>query len=268
MKLTCEYCGNYIKDTEEVCSVCGAPNTHLKRSGDGIPKTIEELKAFCEVKKIPLDRMRFYLGEDYRGARAFGIFRDAEGNYTVYKNKADGTRIIRYRGTDEAYAVNELYQKLRSEVTEQKAQRPHAAPQNRSHSKILIIIIVIIFALIATIASLATCSAPCAPASGYYGYDGVYYYNQNRSDWYRYDDDANLWIPSSGISDDLEENWSNYKIDGSELDDNYTDFEDSEYWDNNSDDSEWNSDWDDNDFDWDYNYDSWDSGYTDWNSDW
>lgn len=269
MKLTCEYCGNYIKDTEEVCSVCGAPNTHLKRSGDGIPKTIEELKAFCEAKKIPLDRMRFFLGEDYREPRAFGIFRDAEGNYTVYKNKADGTRIIRYCGTDEAYAVNELYQKLRSEVTEQKAHRPNAAtPKNPTKSKRVSILIAVIVGIIAMLALNLICFRPCAPDNGYYGYDGDYYYHQNGSDWYRFDDDTNLWIPSSIISDDLEEHWSDYKLDDSEWNDDYTDFEDSDYWDNNSSDSEWDSDWDDNDFDWDYDYDSWDSGYTDWGSDW
>ncbi len=30
----------------------------------------------------------------------------------VYKNKADGSRSIRYRGPDEAYAVRALYEKL------------------------------------------------------------------------------------------------------------------------------------------------------------
>ena len=58
MKVKCEYCGNFIPDTEEVCPVCGAPNEHMVRSGDGIPKTIEELKAFALSKNLPLD-LRF-----------------------------------------------------------------------------------------------------------------------------------------------------------------------------------------------------------------
>ena len=48
--------------------------------------------------------------------KAFGIYKDSDGNFVVYKNKGDGTRAERYRGKDEAYAVNEIYQKLRSEI--------------------------------------------------------------------------------------------------------------------------------------------------------
>ena len=80
------------------------------------PKTIEELKAFCAEKGMPLEQMRFYIGEDFPEPRAFGIFQDENGEFVVYKNKADGTRSVRYHGTDEAYAVNELYEKLKSET--------------------------------------------------------------------------------------------------------------------------------------------------------
>lgn len=41
--------------------------------------------------------------------------------FVVYKNKDDGQRALRYRGTDEAYAVNELYLKLKDEILNQKA---------------------------------------------------------------------------------------------------------------------------------------------------
>ena len=43
--------------------------------------------------------------------------------FIVYKNKADGTRAVRYKGTDEAYAVNELYLKLKDEILNQKAHQ-------------------------------------------------------------------------------------------------------------------------------------------------
>lgn len=90
------------------------------RSADGVPKTIEELKAFCRAKNLPLEKMRFYIGMDFRQPKAFGIYKDSDGNFVVYKNKGDGTRAERYRGRDEAYSVNEIYQKLRSEIQIQR----------------------------------------------------------------------------------------------------------------------------------------------------
>ena len=50
----------------------------------------------------------------------FGIYRDEDGEFVVYKNKSDGSRAVRYKGLDEAFAVNELYEKLRSEVSERR----------------------------------------------------------------------------------------------------------------------------------------------------
>ena len=70
--------------------------------------------------------MRFFIGEDHRGARAFGVYKDEHGVCTVYKNKSDGSRAIRYQGTDEAHAVGEIYQKLKSEI---QNQRQHQAQQ-------------------------------------------------------------------------------------------------------------------------------------------
>lgn len=45
---------------------------------------------------------------------------EENGEYIVYKNKDDGTRAVRYKGKDEAYAVNEVYLKLKSEILNQK----------------------------------------------------------------------------------------------------------------------------------------------------
>ena len=44
MKIKCEYCDNYMDDSEEKCPSCGAPNKNIKRTGVGVPTTIEELK--------------------------------------------------------------------------------------------------------------------------------------------------------------------------------------------------------------------------------
>lgn len=93
------------------------------RTATEVPETIEELKNFCYRHGLPLEQMRFFIGENYPGARAFGIYQDYDGYFVVYKNKADGTRAIRYRGTDEAYAVNEIYQKMKSEIQKQNDYR-------------------------------------------------------------------------------------------------------------------------------------------------
>ena len=84
--------------------------------GTRIPQTIEELKAFCAEKGMPLEKMRFFIGENIQEPKAFGIYRDENDRFVVYKNKADGSRAVRYSGPDEAYAVRELYLKLKSEV--------------------------------------------------------------------------------------------------------------------------------------------------------
>lgn len=110
MKVQCDYCGQMIPETGQNCPYCGGANSKVKRAANGIPATIAELKAYCGAHHLPLDDMRVFIGENYQGAKAFGIYQDpATGNFVVYKNKADGSRAVRYEGNDEAYAVNELF---------------------------------------------------------------------------------------------------------------------------------------------------------------
>lgn len=121
MQVKCEYCGAYIEDKDEFCCHCGAVNAYFNRSVDGTPKTIEELKAWYKSKNLPPEEVtRFFIGKNYQGARAIGIYEE-NGEYIVYKNKDDGSRAVRYNGKDEAYAVNEVYLKLKSEILNQKA---------------------------------------------------------------------------------------------------------------------------------------------------
>lgn len=122
MKVKCSYCGSMIDDTLESCPNCGAPNEYMARTAKTTPRTIEELQQWYSDRHLPpYETTRFFIGEDYRGSRAFGIYEE-NGMFTVYKNKDDGSRAVRYRGTDEAYAVNEIYLKLKSEILNQKAR--------------------------------------------------------------------------------------------------------------------------------------------------
>ena len=85
------------------------------------PKTIEELKDFCDQNGYTASLTRFFVGKNYTSPKAFGIYKDEEtGDFIVYKNKADGSRYIRYQGPDEAFAVSELYERLIDEVKNQK----------------------------------------------------------------------------------------------------------------------------------------------------
>ena len=111
----CDHCGKPIPDDATVCLHCGAEQQEDIRLSR-IPETIGELRAFCDAHHMPLERMRFFIGEDCHGARAFGIYKDGVGNCVVYKNKSDGSRAIRYKGMDEKRAVRELYEKLKSET--------------------------------------------------------------------------------------------------------------------------------------------------------
>ena len=271
MKVKCEYCESFIEDSEDYCPNCGAVNENLKRMANGVPRTIEELKDFCVQHNLPLTLMRFYIGEDYRLPKAFGIYQDkGSGEFIVYKNKSDGSRAIRYQGVDEAYAVNEIYLKLQVEMQKQNARKiakmqsgarqtqstnysdrtssrydettssSSSGRNNKSKnslvSKIFIIIFIVMFA--STFAEMMF--AGIASTLGMFtgcdtDYGDSYSYTYDYDD---YDDD-----------DDY-----SYSYD-------YDDDDDDWGWD-----TDWDSDWD-SDYDWDSGSD-WDSSYSDWDSDW
>ena len=293
MEIKCDYCGKLYPDVEEACPACGAPNP-CRKTAEGIPTTIDELKAFAKKHKLPLDKMRFFIGEDFKQPKAFGIFKNEQGEFVVYKNKADGSRAVRYQGKDEAYAVNELYQKMRSEVQLQKEMRakqnaPAQAPAAKSAGKhkkaykepfldrvgdFLFFVfgkvtdLLPLFVIISIVAEIffTFFGFLFFPREGYYDYQDRYYYHQGDS-WYVYSDIIDDWQRTS-IDEELENHYNDY-YESAYYDSEYSasDFSSSSYYSSSSYDngSDWDDDWDDDD--WDVGGD-WDSGFTDWDSDW
>lgn len=122
MKIICEYCGSEFENYLAACPNCGGPNRRVVRSAGDQPMTIEQLQKWYQDHGLPpYEVTRFFIGVDYRQPRAIGIYQDPEThNFVVYKNLDTGRRGVRYNGKDEAYAVNEIFQRLKDEIIQQK----------------------------------------------------------------------------------------------------------------------------------------------------
>lgn len=228
MKIKCNFCGTAFNDTEEKCPHCGAPNEGIVRTASDQPVTIEQLKQWYKDRGLPPSNVtRFFIGEDYRQPRAFGIYKDENtGVCTVYKNKDNGERAIRYEGTDEAYAVNELYQRLKQEIIQQKmngVKKNNSSPINSSKvantksSNWLVSLFkssfgVIGFGILAVvgmfliIAVIGVVIVLTSPKEGYYDYNGTNYYfcfegyaGNSEACYYRLENGE--WVGAINISD-------------------------------------------------------------------
>lgn len=243
------------------------------------PKTIDELRMWAEDNNLPLDDMRTYIGTDYRGAKAYGIYEDKEtGKFIVYKNKADGTRSVRYEGYDQAYAVNELYMKMQERIEQQNqgnSYQRYAPTQDTPDYKTISrhIMVGCVFATMAVIIIVCLVFFVMlrrmqGPSSGYYLYNDTYYYCQG-DDFYYYDYYNDAWYYADYVDNELIDNYTDY-YESSGYYDSYDimDFQDSGYYDWNyyDNDDDWDNDWDD---DWDDDWgNDWNDGYDDWDSDW
>ena len=185
MKIQCEFCDSMFNDTLEQCPNCGAPNSNVRRSTSDQPTTIEGLKEWYKSKGLPDPEItRFFIGVDYKNPKAFGIYKEEySGNFIVYKNKADGSRAVRYKGTDEAFAVNELLTRLKQEILQQKShnisrrasnydsgrQNTYTKPMPKKKNKMIgtFLIAAVIFSFAAGFFGLAT-QDNFRPESGYY----------------------------------------------------------------------------------------------------
>ena len=277
MARTCEYCGLSLDPSDGFCPNCGAPAPALDETdfepetvSVGVPRTIRELKSFCRSKNMPLEQMRFFIGLNYRGPRAFGIYQDDEGDFVVYKNKADGTRAIRYQGPDEAQAVREIYLKLKDETAYRRGNGSYAADTRSlgtsrrrgiSFTDLILVILVIGIAV-----SMAFRSIKKSPENGYYLFEDNYYYYQS-GDWYYYSRSMLDWVAAGIIDQELEDNYRDYyESQNYRYDFGIGEFEDSAYYEAGSESRTDNDD--DDETIWEYDFDSWDAGDTDWNSDW
>ena len=254
---------------EEPARESDAPRTYVEQAQEtadarmtssGPPRTIEELQAFCAVNEMPLEKMRFFIGTNYRQPRAFGIYRDGD-NFVVYKNKDDGSRAVRYHGPDEAFAVKELYEKLLDECHRRDIW-PDGKPEGwdeaqrkakRRAKTIVIVTVVVIFAISALIIFVGVWKHR---GDGYYrfGDRGTYYRYGN--DWYYYDTYYD-WVPV--YDHPYYDDYGEYYM-GSDYDRSWgsSNFKSSDAWERIESESHTSSD----------DYDSWDSSDTDWSSDW
>ena len=268
MKIRCEYCNNYIDESEEKCPTCGAPNKDFKRVGNQVPTTIQELEQWYKDHNLPpYETTRFFIGINYTEPKAFGIYKDENsGKFIVYKNKDTGERKIRYEGKDEKYAVNELYMKLKEEIMNQKELNSARGSNISTTAKtgvfaggatvFLTLIVIVVFGVILGISN-------SGPKRGYYNINGQEYYYVNRS-WYVYSGDD--WIPTSNpqVNGSVGDYYDGY---GYDSDSSYSDITSSSVYDSSWESSSSSSDDWDSDSSWDSG-DSWDSGGSDWGSDW
>ena len=266
----CPYCGGTVSSDEKHCTHCGAKNeSYVEDTSRQIfqPKTIEELREYCAERGMPLLRMRFFIGEDFKEPRAFGIYRDGD-RFIVYKNKDNGQRAIRYQGPDEAYAVNELFQKLLSECHNRGiypdgnpggTTRNAGSPSRAKKASWLVPILSVLFGFFLLIGLPLICSSAAHKNDGYYKFDSSsktwYHYGDS---WYYSDIGSSDWYTGYPV---VVDDYTDYYIgDDYESDWGITDFKSSDTYDDLRSSS-------DNDS-YDSGYDSWDSGGTDWSSDW
>ena len=304
MAKTCPKCGTTVDENSRYCQHCGASLSNaVTPSAKKRPLTIEELQAWYTYHHLPPETVtRFFIGKNITEPKAFGIYKNDRGEFVVYKNKSTGERAVRYQGTDEAFAVNELYQKLRDEIQNQKARqsskkvstqqakapaprRNYSSTPQRNYSG-------------TTQRSYSSKSSGGSSSSslfsggsgflkktgiagaivaglfgiysladhvpdGYYRYNGTEYYHQGSS-WYRYNRSYNNWSETGSMGDFItDENASDYRI----YDHTGMRFEDTQWYDDGSSYSSSYDDDDDDDSYWDDD-DDWDNDNTDWDSDW
>lgn len=184
---------------------------------DDKPKTIEEFKVWLDEHNLwDSDTTRFFVGVNYEKPKAFGIYRDGD-NVILYKNKADGTRVIRYSGPDEEFAVSELYDRLMVEVDKQRygtseSSRSSVVKRTKKSDTKPSVMMYWIGALVTIICTLFLFR--CSSTTATYGGGSSYSYSSDDTSSYDdYDDDDDYdsdddWDSGSDWSDiDWDSDW-------------------------------------------------------------
>ncbi len=291
MKVKCNYCDQLIEDNLNYCPFCGGSMPTVNRTASDQPKTIEELKAWYTSHNLPPENVtRFFIGKDIKEPKAFGIFKNESGEFVVYKNKSDGSRAVRYQGYDEGYAVNELYQRLKTEIADQKShsanmranQTTRNTRRRRSSGGGSFLAKLLMFFLFSKVGTALLCVIifvvitvmDKSPGRGYYRYGGNDYYYQKGS-WYEYNSTYDSWdyLSDDDFLDDIiyDDTATDYRV----YDHGGMDFEDSSWYESDYSSSSYSSSSSSYDYDYDWDsgsswdsYDSWDSDYSSWDSDW
>lgn len=270
--------------------------------------SLTELEEFFREKNIPQEKTRFFVNQNKKEAKCFGIYQDVDtGKFIVYKNKADGSRFVRYEGDNEKEAVSIFFDKLKEEmairdtqglykstieqVKEEKQQEQEKKNNLKSDVEdiavrvfggliVLTVIVAVFYMVYAGFVSLAEDLKPLmsTPQTGYYKVNETYYYYGNHAWWY-YDTSYNGWKYLDGYLNDYDNYY--YSEDYSD-NQNYSNIIDSQDYESyaethsNSSNDSWSSGYSSSgssyyysssDFD-SYNFSSWNSSYTNWNSDW
>lgn len=206
--IKCTFCDNLMRETDLNCPFCGTPHDPVRQASAAGPHTIYELKQFGRMMGISFERLHFHIGENYKGRCAFGIYKDEKtGNFVVYKNKDNGERAIRYEGPDEAYAVNEIYQKLKERAAGYRNDsrnnpadlyRKPSRGELQTHRPNVLGIVLLVFGFIWFILMLIVGTGTGSSGSSSSGYGSSYRYESDRdsgysqsySDW---DSDSGDW---------------------------------------------------------------------------
>ena len=270
------------------------------------PKTMKELEDEFNAIRIPQQITRFCINENKKEPKWFGIYQDDNGNFIVYKNKADGSRFVRYKGKNEEEAVGIYYDKFVKEVNfrrkksnrkEIESTKDMARPGEKDEEPIIeelekkvdphtfrildntisfifdiverhYIVKAILFIIV--FGGFLIINTDIGEKRTYYRNPDTYevYYEQAQEEWFWCNEYTNSWekIKIREVPENVIE------VSGMPAND-CGDFSGSKYYrspnrHNNNDDDDDDSWWSSSDDDWDSDWSDWDSNDTDWDSDW
>ena len=209
------YRPDLAEDATEFCPLCGAPVAPEEKSEpeaspaqpETAPRTVEELLALCASFEADPAAYHFYIGEDEKDAVGYGLFVDEFGDYVFYHNHRNQQRSIRYKGRDEAYAVGELYRRMKEarvfyrpvsrqeEGGERRHHHSHSGQSGRQRRKarrIRLAVAIGAAVVVCCVAAVVLRWRALQPKDGYYHCQGRYYYLQQHQ-WYAYDSVMDNW---------------------------------------------------------------------------